>query len=362
MPEKADRLWLSLLLLMLNASLAAADRIIQIPFQYAFGKESILVRVRINDKPVLVVLDTGFPNSTIRPEFFGLSADTNQAQHEALIQIGGWQWEKKYVIVRNLAQALSGYEEKLDGILGLDFFKEFSQVTINIKKKTITFVIEDDLPVSIPDQKDQPHFGNLSNLTFDSSDHRSALNGFWLPLISSPSVQVQGGTTDYKARITFLKTIRLSQGKSQDAADRALLDNWIQSIPLVAQTLKKQDWIASLEPVIYDLLESKVREGLELQEAIATLWTDNPADAADIGNPRVFPPVKFIDNQLVDIQYRGLKNAANQLFTKLVLQVLYILDHKHRVRIGAFLIVSRPDGSFQFYLIPDVLLADIIAD
>lgn len=40
----------------------------------------------------------------------------------------------------DLSQVLAVYQQQIDGVLGLDFFQEFSSVTFDLKQKVILFV------------------------------------------------------------------------------------------------------------------------------------------------------------------------------------------------------------------------------
>lgn len=156
MPRTTARLcFLALLLVAVKASLAAADQAFQVPFEYGSGRTAILLHVRINDKPALLILDTGSAHTILQPEFLGINpaelAPTRFGSsgggfvgdaigREITLQVGIRKWSKWRVAIMDLGQVLSAYSEKPDGILGLDFLQQFSQVTINIRDKTITFV------------------------------------------------------------------------------------------------------------------------------------------------------------------------------------------------------------------------------
>jgi len=114
----------------------------------------MLVRVRINDRPAVLILDTGSAHTIVRPELVGVNPKElipteiagssggfvgDAVGREVSLQVGSWTWKKRKVAVMDLSQVLSLYQEKIDGILDLDFIKEFRQVTINVKEQTITF-------------------------------------------------------------------------------------------------------------------------------------------------------------------------------------------------------------------------------
>jgi hypothetical protein len=127
----------------------------------------------------------------------------------------------------------------------------------------------------------------------------------------------------------------------------------------VAKILGEQDSIGSMKPVIYDLVEPKGRQNFELQEEIVLLWSADPADRSKIGDTSLLPPVTF-PGQLVDVQYRGLKASADRLVGKIILQILYVRDQGRPAVLGAFVIVSKPSGDYEFYLVPHSLLDRIL--
>jgi hypothetical protein len=125
--------------------------------------------------------------------------------------------------------------------------------------------------------------------------------------------------------------------------------------------LARQDDIASVKLVHYSLLEPRGRTDLELQEELVFLWSSNPDDSRKIGDTGLMPPVHF-PGELSDIQYRGMKPAADKLFGKIVLQILYLKDQSRPFVLGGFVIVSRPSGEYEFYGVPMELLRSIIVE
>src|SRR5262249_32312201 len=124
------------------------------PFEYAEGRGSILLRVRVNEKPALLIFDTGASHTILRPEFLGMKPSElvpteassgggfmgDAVGREVTLQVGNRKAAKRRVAVMDLSQVLSVYHEKIDGILGLDFLFEFRRVTIDVTEKTIVFV------------------------------------------------------------------------------------------------------------------------------------------------------------------------------------------------------------------------------
>ncbi|HET9285305.1 MAG TPA: retropepsin-like aspartic protease [Candidatus Angelobacter sp.] len=140
-------------MLLSQAHPRSADSI-ELPFEYAKDKGSILLQVRINDKPALLILDTGSSHTIVRPELLGMkpselvAAQTaagsgfkgDAVGREVTLQVGSWKPQKQRVAVMDLSEILSVYHEKIDGILGLDFLFQFEKVTINFKEKTVVLV------------------------------------------------------------------------------------------------------------------------------------------------------------------------------------------------------------------------------
>jgi hypothetical protein len=127
---------------------------VQVPFEYAKGVNSILVHARINDKPALLILDTGSAHTLLRPELLGLPREQLQAPRrsssgagfagdaigkEVKLELGGRRWGKWPVAVMDLSEILSAYQGKIDGVLGLDFLQQFRVAVVDLTGKTITF-------------------------------------------------------------------------------------------------------------------------------------------------------------------------------------------------------------------------------
>ena len=151
------RIYVSLFLLLVpKASPGAADQVVlKVPFEYASGRNSILVRVKVNDRPAVLILDTGSSHTVLRPELLHIKPSelitTQQGSsgggfmgdaigREVTLQVGNWKWQKRRIAVMDLSQVLAVYEQQIDGVLGLDFLQEFSSVTFDLKQKVILFV------------------------------------------------------------------------------------------------------------------------------------------------------------------------------------------------------------------------------
>jgi hypothetical protein len=203
-------------------------------------------------------------------------------------------------------------------------------------------------------------FGNLRKLILKGENGHYVLNGFDLPKITSGSLEMS--TTDHgpcRVQASFLPTVLISKSRPVSISDKDLLATWEQHIPLVAHILKEQDAFGSIKPIAYDLIEARDRGTLQLQEELVLLWSADPVDDSTIGETRLFPPTPFRD-QIIDVQYRGIKKAGTRLVGKIMLQVLYIRKQDRPATLGAFVIVSKPSGEYEFYSVPRALLDRII--
>jgi predicted aspartyl protease len=123
-----------------------------VPFQYAVGRGSILIRARINRKPAVLIVDTGSSHIIIRPALLGIDPKRlfgtrpgagvigDAIGQEVTLEVGDSVWPRRRVSIMDLTAALSAYNEPIDGLLGLDFLLEFSQATINLKDRILTFL------------------------------------------------------------------------------------------------------------------------------------------------------------------------------------------------------------------------------
>jgi predicted aspartyl protease len=123
---------------------------ITVPFQYAAGRGSLLVRARINGKSAMLILDTGSSHIVVRPTLVGIDPSRLQRAQsrsglvgdalgmEVSLEVGGQVFSRR-VSVMDLSDALAVYQERIDGLLGLDFLLQFSKATINLKDRALTF-------------------------------------------------------------------------------------------------------------------------------------------------------------------------------------------------------------------------------
>jgi hypothetical protein len=371
MPDRIYRalsIYVSLFLLLASkASPAAADQILQIPFEFATGRNALLLHVQINNKPALMILDTGSAQSVLQPAFLGVkpaeltqnrrvSAGTgltaNAIDREVELQVGNMVWKKWPVKVLDQSQAPSAYLDNPDGVLGLDFLQEFSGVALDLEAKTVTL----SRP---PGQEKRRLSGNLRGLSFAIKKGHYILNEVELEWISADSVEFATQDRSYRVQIRFLDTVLVTKGEPLDVHNKELVHTWSKNIPLVAEILKQQDALGSLKPLIYTLVAPKDRNDLQLREQLTLLWSADPADKTAIGHTGFGPPMQLA-GQLSDVQYRDLSTPSDHAISKIMLQILYIQDDRRWMTLGAFVIASKPRGEYEFYRVPHSLLDQIV--
>ncbi len=204
-------------------------------------------------------------------------------------------------------------------------------------------------------------FGNLRKLNLAGGAGQYALNGIRLASVTSVSMSMSTADQSIKVRATFLPNVLVALGQAVNDRDKALLSQWKTEIPLISDILKKHDSVGSVKPIIYNLIEPKDRKDLKLQEELVVLWSADPLKRSKIGDTTLMPPMSF-PGQVIDVQYRGLKGGVNQLIGKTILQILYIREKSKHFLLGGFVIVSKPNGDYEFYVVPMELLQRIIVE
>jgi hypothetical protein len=107
---------------------------------------TILVRAKLNQQPVTLILDTGASHSIFDARAFGISPnqlqmarmksrglglDADVVWQPADFQIADVQWDQKPIEIADLSALSKIYKRTIDGILGQDVLRTFSSVQIN---------------------------------------------------------------------------------------------------------------------------------------------------------------------------------------------------------------------------------------
>ena len=132
----------------------AALRRVVLPIERSSRFGTILVRLEVNGKPAVVILDTGSNTTILSPQISGLSLDRlpraappqkgtgfvvgDGRWGQATLTIGTTVWKNKRVLIVDTKDLSSALERKIDGILGQDILDEFQYVEINLVEKRLT--------------------------------------------------------------------------------------------------------------------------------------------------------------------------------------------------------------------------------
>jgi hypothetical protein len=120
-----------------------------IPFEVNRQFGSILIQVRVNGRPAVLLVDTGSSHTVLSGDILGVSplflrrasapvkgsALTGIAAWAvATIDVGTMRWPDQRVLVMDGFSDISkGMKEKVDGLIGEDLLKEFGSVVIDFK-------------------------------------------------------------------------------------------------------------------------------------------------------------------------------------------------------------------------------------
>ena len=123
---------------------------VTIPFEFAASRRSMLFRARIDRRAALLILDTGSSHTILLPPAAGVSSAElasprtgggiigDALAREVRLEVGPLVWQRRRVSVMDFSAALAAYAEKIDGLLGMDFLFEFSEATIDFKRRRVT--------------------------------------------------------------------------------------------------------------------------------------------------------------------------------------------------------------------------------
>jgi len=128
---------------LLLAGLASAQpRMLTIPFHSVNGM--IFLDVTVNDKPAVLVLDTGSNHTMVSVQLAGVSATLRPATmgvgvpRECVRTKIAFGTGKQFTVEPvNLSAIGKGLPARIDGILGEDVLQEFSAVRIDFKNHVV---------------------------------------------------------------------------------------------------------------------------------------------------------------------------------------------------------------------------------
>lgn len=126
-----------------------AGSTVEVPFERNRQFGSILVRVHVNGKPAILLVDTGSSHTLLSADILGvnplfLERAAAPVKGSGLIGIAGWttatidlgtiNWANRKVLVMDEFREISkSMKQRVDGILGEDVLNEFTSVAIDFK-------------------------------------------------------------------------------------------------------------------------------------------------------------------------------------------------------------------------------------
>jgi len=109
----------------------------------------ILVRVEVNGRPAVLIVDTGSSQTIISSELGDVATralrENGVYGHKgsgltgagvfktATLRVGAITWRDHRVIVMDMHELSKSLEQEIDGLLGMDFLSEFGLVVIDSK-------------------------------------------------------------------------------------------------------------------------------------------------------------------------------------------------------------------------------------
>ena len=131
---------------------------VEVPFEASRSGSAILVRAVVNRRPAILVLDTGSAQTIVSPELARLEAgDLGPSRFaaegpgleargrwiEATLEIGGRRFFRRTIAAIRLEEVSRALGGKIDGLLGQDLLREFSQLTIDYRRRVVRFGARD---------------------------------------------------------------------------------------------------------------------------------------------------------------------------------------------------------------------------
>jgi hypothetical protein len=132
-----------------SADMTAQENTVEVAFERHASPSVLLVRARVNEKAVLLILDTGASNTVLSQELLGEKLGRSRFSTQgaglhaqgrwtqATLELGGRTWRDRPVVAMNLAEVSRAYGRRIDGLIGQDLLSEFASVTIDFKARRL---------------------------------------------------------------------------------------------------------------------------------------------------------------------------------------------------------------------------------
>jgi predicted aspartyl protease len=127
---------------------------VEIPFEYSKAFGLMLVKVEINDKPAVMVVDTGSNETTVSPKFVimnqqrlkdavamakssGYTGTGNAVIATVFLKVGPLSPKNCQILVMDLTGLSKSLGQDVDGILGMSVLKDFETVTVDLRHRKL---------------------------------------------------------------------------------------------------------------------------------------------------------------------------------------------------------------------------------
>jgi len=121
---------------------------VEIPFEYSRAFGLMLIKVEVNGKPALMVLDTGSNETIVSPRLVivrqldlkyavsiakGSGYTGTGVFATAVLKVGSLSPKNCQILVVDLSDLSKSLGQEVDGILGMSVLKEFEIVTVDLR-------------------------------------------------------------------------------------------------------------------------------------------------------------------------------------------------------------------------------------
>ena len=121
---------------------------VEVPFEYSRAFGLVLVKAEVNDRPALMVLDTGSNETIVSPKLVivkqlsskdavamakGSGYSGNGVVATASLRLGPLNPKKCQILVVDLSDLSKSLGQDIDGILGMSVLKEFEIVSVDLR-------------------------------------------------------------------------------------------------------------------------------------------------------------------------------------------------------------------------------------
>ena len=141
--------WTVALVLAVSLGLPVFPQPVEIPFQFSRAFGVMLINAEVNGNPAVFIVDTGsnqtiissgLVNVVIRPLKDTVSSEKGSGYSgtgvftRASIRVGPIVWRDHQIVAMDLRAISKSLGENIDGLLGMDFLKEFESVMVDLRQ------------------------------------------------------------------------------------------------------------------------------------------------------------------------------------------------------------------------------------